>query len=377
MGEFAGSARTAVAAVLDSAAWRDVGTREYRFFTESIRRQPRMERMFCRAVGTCCVVIGLLNVGIQGNPLGPHGAVQRLINLMVTLSCLVAGLWWVRRSWPSRGGALAFVVWVDLASVTNVWAIDSPEARFGIACIISFGGLYASVALGWRVVAAHCMFGVVYIAGLVWLAVAVEGRVLWPLMPFVTVPLTVVVAVPGIVQFIVEMARREAQVVTAESTLDPLTGVLNRRGWRMRAQRFVGDHRAPGVVVVAVLDIDDFKQVNDGGGHAFGDAVLRAMAQRLVANRDVASVARLGGDEFVVAARLPGEAQLPAFAACLGERLFADRPTPVTVSVGVAYVAAAGAAPTASDLEVAADRAMYTAKRAGGDGYVVVEHRAA
>ncbi len=372
-----GAVRAGLATLLDGKQWRMAGVLEYAFFTEMIHRQPRMARIFHGCVAACCLIIGVFNAGAQFNPLGPHGVIPRALNVLISLGCLIAGLWWLRPSWPSRRCALCFLAWADISSVVNVWAISSPEARFGIACIISFAGMYASFALGWRVVAVHCTFAFVYIVGLVWMTVAIDGRPLWALMPFVTVPLTVVVALPSVVQFAVETARREAQKVTAESTRDPLTGVLNRRGWQYAAQQLIAAAPLPGVVAVAVVDIDKFKQVNDGAGHAFGDVVLRETAQRLAADNDVVQVARVGGDEFVVAAHLGAADQVEGFAKRCTEDVFLDLTVPVAASVGVTYVDAGGDMPPASDLEQVADRAMYAAKRAGGAGYVVIDYAAA
>lgn len=83
---------------------------------------------------------------------------------------------------------------------------------------------------------------------------------------------------------------------------DALTGLLNRRGMRLRLQEAVADVDANGgCVAVAMLDFDDFKQINDNWGHASGDAVLRAVSARLVeAVRVGDTVARLGGDEIAL-----------------------------------------------------------------------------
>lgn len=96
--------------------------------------------------------------------------------------------------------------------------------------------------------------------------------------------------------------RRLAAALTRAATRDPLTGLGNRRavetaisGAIARAERGLG---TPSVVVV---NLDSFKNVNDGLGHGVGDAVLRSVGRRLTATaRTVDTVARLGGDEFVV-----------------------------------------------------------------------------
>src|SRR5690606_14480315 len=83
---------------------------------------------------------------------------------------------------------------------------------------------------------------------------------------------------------------------------DPLTGILNRRGFAVRAGRLVGRSRADAVpMCVAMLDLDLFKRVNDFYGHAVGDEALRALSNVLRRNLRPDDLAvRWGGEEFVV-----------------------------------------------------------------------------
>ena len=89
------------------------------------------------------------------------------------------------------------------------------------------------------------------------------------------------------------MAARVAEL-ERQARVDDLTGLLNRRHWMATVRRAVAD-REPGSVLIC--DIDHFKAVNDGYGHATGDLVLTEVARRLAA-QGVAG--RLGGDEFAV-----------------------------------------------------------------------------
>lgn len=83
---------------------------------------------------------------------------------------------------------------------------------------------------------------------------------------------------------------------------DDLTGLLNRRGFGFELQRTLGLARRHGESgALLIIDLDGFKLINDGFGHACGDAVLRHVASLLTANvRATDVVARLGGDEFAV-----------------------------------------------------------------------------
>ncbi|QGN48198.1 diguanylate cyclase [Micromonospora sp. WMMD558] len=154
-----------------------------------------------------------------------------------------------------------------------------------------------------------------------------------------------------------EQAERAAQT-------DPLTGVANRRGLDNFLRNLPAGAAAGDCVAVLTVDIDRFKHINDSLGHATGDDVLRAVAQVLTASvRKGDFVARLGGDEFV--AILPGA---DSAAAAHVARRTVDAVAGMTtcrtrVSVGVA----SGPAYVVAETLAHADRAMYAAKRAGGN----------
>ncbi|MCF3960393.1 GGDEF domain-containing protein [Streptomyces fuscigenes] len=145
---------------------------------------------------------------------------------------------------------------------------------------------------------------------------------------------------------------------------DPLTGLHTRGGFTARAERII--RRSPGAVAVLV-DLDDFKQINDHHGHAAGDAVIAATGLRLaswVSRHGVA--ARLGGDEF--AALVTAESRtagLPALTAALCRPVLYDgRVLPVSASLGVCRLTDL-ALPRLTDALSAADAAMYVAKGHG------------
>ncbi len=104
------------------------------------------------------------------------------------------------------------------------------------------------------------------------------------------------------------VGRERARAVLAryEADTDELTGCASRRTVHPWLTRALDACRAGEVVVVAFVDVDDFKTVNDQHGHATGDGLLAGLGERLLsASRPGDLVARLGGDEFVVGARLP------------------------------------------------------------------------
>ena len=155
---------------------------------------------------------------------------------------------------------------------------------------------------------------------------------------------------------------------------DPLTGLANRALFRDRLQHELDlRRRDPHALAVLLVDLDDFKAVNDTLGHAAGDALLIAVAGRLrdcVRGED--TVARLGGDEFAVLLDGRGPAGEPD---AVASRLVAAMQAPVelatasvrvTVSVGVA---ASDGGDSLDDLLHRADLAMYAAKARGKDRF--------
>lgn len=155
----------------------------------------------------------------------------------------------------------------------------------------------------------------------------------------------------------------------AAARRDPLTGLLGRDGFTTRARQITDRYGDSALVVL--VDLDHFKQINDGpGGHAAGDRVLAATATRLTAwagSRGAA--ARLGGDEFAVAVRI-GPARRELRLTQLTQLL--AQPVPVDDSTLVGVAASVGAASPdilgttdLSLLQRAADAAMYAGKHTG------------
>lgn len=162
-----------------------------------------------------------------------------------------------------------------------------------------------------------------------------------------------------------------AERLVEEAEIDMLTGLPTRR----RVGRVLG-RLEPGDVVL-MLDLDEFKQLNDRLGHGEGDRVLRAFGrvlQETLRARDEAG--RFGGEEFVVVLLgghaagadeepIADDAAVEALLARLRAAWEADRPHAVTFSAGIARVGT----PTSAALP-AADAAMYEAKRAGRDRWL-------
>jgi diguanylate cyclase (GGDEF)-like protein len=148
---------------------------------------------------------------------------------------------------------------------------------------------------------------------------------------------------------------------------DALTDVYNRRYFAIRMEEEFKRHcRFGEPLSLALMDLDHFKEVNDRFGHRAGDQALRDVAQLLVKHsRSFSIVTRYGGDEFAIilvnTAKAGGLTYAERIRAVVEQHPFAHGP--VTVSLGVASLPED--ATTVDDLTVAADQALYDAKRLG------------
>jgi diguanylate cyclase (GGDEF)-like protein len=167
-----------------------------------------------------------------------------------------------------------------------------------------------------------------------------------------------------------ERQRRQAERYALSAAIDPVSGLYNRRYFESRLEEELQRGRRNGLpVALLMLDIDDFKGVNDRFGHVAGDHVIRDVAdilRRSVRAFDVCT--RYGGEEFAVLMPGHGIESAATTAERIRQRIEAFRPTDpamadarITASLGIS--ATIGGAGTA--LIEQADRALYAAKRSG------------
>ena len=165
------------------------------------------------------------------------------------------------------------------------------------------------------------------------------------------------------------VSERAVTVHKTAASMDPLTGMFNRRGFAEATARVIEREALAGrPVTVMILDIDHFKSINDRFGHPAGDEILKLFSTVMVNNLRLSDLSgRVGGEEF--AALLPCALEEGVLVAERVREAFAasgivvdEGPVDTTVSIGVA------GGPAGTELEVllaAADTALYQAKRGG------------
>jgi diguanylate cyclase (GGDEF)-like protein len=152
------------------------------------------------------------------------------------------------------------------------------------------------------------------------------------------------------------------------SQIDQLTKIYNHQTSFLKIDEFLEKHRKDKLVYLAMIDIDDFKEVNDTYGHQYGDKIL-ARLSRILYHIDLGNneriVGRYGGDEFIVAGTVDSKSQIPAGFKKFSDRIkeeFKDSDIPITCSVGLTF---SNPTDTVKDLVYKADIKMYESKQKG------------
>ena len=254
--------------------------------------------------------------------------------------------------------------WMFQASI----ALDTLVISIALVATRDAGSVYAFYYL-WATLYAVCFFGRRQIAlQAAWVCVAYGGSLALiggdPAMLFAQwlLPIVTLLAAGTLVRQLTGRLRRSEATLRHDAGHDPLTGLPNRA---LFGERLADALAEPEPVAVVFIDLDHFKRVNDSLGHAVGDALLVAVAERLRRRADEHTLlARFGGDEFLALIRTAdwepaARALLDAFSQpfAIGEYEFG-----VTASLGVA---AARAGEDADAVLSHADVAVYHAKREG------------
>jgi diguanylate cyclase (GGDEF)-like protein len=279
------------------------------------------------------------------------------------------------RPWPSRRMSLAFVISADIAIAAV--ALTDANWLLGLFGFNAFAMISVFLMFfdGPKVLAGHVVW--ILLSTTAFAArVAANGN--FDRLEFTASTLAAVVGVvatPLGIQLGIWAMRNDAN----EAVTDPLTGLLNRRGMHLHLGDLLRhDTTMHTEVAVMVVDLDRFKDINDGFGHTTGDAVLVRSARRIKsAVRGSALVARVGGEEFVIVDLAEPGGHVQREFDRVTQMIAAPADHAITASAGVASVAVARfAAPDVDPVALLdtiierADHAMFDAKRNGGNATV-------
>jgi len=214
------------------------------------------------------------------------------VELLWVLAALGLGggavIWSLRarlRGWVMHGAVALVSILVALLA----WQSATAVGIVGLGPAVIAVGLYAAHFFDLAAARVHAAFLV---------ALATAGAVAARPSGFAVAWLVVMVSVVAFT----EAQGRLARGLRTAATTDPLTGVANRRAWEEEAARHLARATRNGEPLsFAILDLDDFKEVNDREGHGAGDALLQDLAAAWSARlRQADLLGRYGGDEFVL-----------------------------------------------------------------------------
>lgn len=325
--------------------------------------------------GAATVLFAAASILMLFSSRGPDSALaQGWVAFMLVLQTAVA-LRWFFGPLPVRRDFIAFAVFGDIG-LSSVLVLYEPFASL-IGCgLFVVTGALCTYFLSQRWLLAHLAWCLLFI-GVTIVRTCFSDR---EDMPTALAGGLVVLAINTAIPLLAHIAWTAIGRDARRSLLDPLTGLLNRRGLDDAAEDLcVHSHQRGNTLVVVVIDIDRFKAVNDYFGHDSGDKVIATVATRLTslfAGKGV--VARTGGEEFVVVFGDAGE-RVDALIGSIAHTLYrADDRIPITVSVGASIVTTPVAKwqPGTSVITTAtraADSMMYRAKYDGGNRTAVTQ----
>jgi diguanylate cyclase (GGDEF)-like protein len=318
------------------------------------------------AVGTWCWLYAVLCIFLAHTPAGIPDSQGRVFVLVLAAANAVLGVVWVRGPWPTKTLSRLFVLYVEVSAGAALLMLSDPDVALAFASALGVIGSYVATYHSPKMYLAHQMCAIVLVTIVFVRAITAPGADVVLACAYLILLILVLFSAPVLLQVLLLCLRRDA----ASAFYDPLTGLRNRRGLRAAITEH-GDQ--PGPATVMVIDLDNFKRVNDRFGHNHGDVVLRAVANEIHAILvPPAITARSGGEEFVVLTHIdPSEAIEHANA--LRARFTSHAGVGATVSIGVAHFDADTLTTGFEQACHRADAAMYAAKRAGEDTVRIAE----
>ena len=301
-----------------------------------------------------------VNVLIFEPKAAPWAPMASVLTGFLTLG---TAIFWLS-TWPSRRQSAALVI-AGVCCITG-WTLAQPSAIIAVlgCAAASVTGAYMGFFHGARLLLLNSfMAAVMTSVALVRLVdttdVATALAAFW-VIAFLNV--SVPLGTYGLSRAMCTYAQRSDE--------DPLTGLLNRRGFTdVIRHRLIRDDLGHAQVAILMIDLDDFKRINDTRGHAAGDAALQDLARLLQASLPATAViSRAGGEEFLIAVTLEAPDVIGPLASELCAAV-ARMPHGITASVGTAVTEVRLLRDSSDVVQLidTADMAMYTAKHRGGN----------
>lgn len=320
-----------------------------------------------RATFVCTATQATLPLIMLFSTTGPVAPAARVASVVVSVLGVVGATLWLLR-WPSRRESILYSM---AATVTiAVMCLELSNPYTGLMGCMTFAILGGFIAYFHTVNYVIANFAVATVCAAILAHRFVEGTgdVALATAGLISVA-TLNIGVPFGIQSLIHTLRMDLR----SSDRDSLTGLHNRRSFYHSVCELIMLHRrsAGSYLVIAVIDLDNFKQINDTRGHAAGDQALVAVGMALQQTCDpTAVIGRTGGEEFVIAAT--DSAPNPEKMAERLREAIAAVPYQITASIGTSGVAldtspAVAEMQLIEDLISTSDAAMYQAKRAGGN----------
>ena len=299
------------------------------------------------------------------SPQGPQGTFPVTVCVVAAALAMAAGVPFLLH-WPTRRQSLvfSFTSTATIAAAALCYS-NAYVGLMGCATFAVIGGFVAYFHTAYEVIANGAVAAICAVL-LAWRLIDSTGDIY-----LAAAALAIVATLNVGLPFGLLSLAQTLRVDLRSSGRDPLTGLHNRRSFHQSAYELIMRHDTRGShLTVIVIDLDNFKKLNDTAGHAAGDAALITISGALADSCGrSAIIGRSGGEEFVIAD--VGSPDLPEVVAERLRQAIDELPVPVTASIGTAR------APVDSgshlnvrlldDLVEAADAAMYAAKRAGGN----------
>lgn len=336
----------------------------YDWFSAYLRERG-LQGQWRSATFVFTAALGAVPLMMLASDRGPGGTVATVVSVTAALAAFAASALWLTR-WPTRTWSLTYTLVCTACIAAGCLVVPDPYGGLmGCTVFAVIGGYLAYFHAFGHVVTNFCVaMGCAAVSAFRMLAGTGD-------VPIVAASFLIVLGLNVGVPFGVHSLVHSLHIDLRNSDRDPLTGLLNRRSFYSTVHDLLlGREPLNTHVNVTMVDLDDFKKLNDTRGHAVGDAALVDVAAVLQRHGGNAVLGRLGGEEFVVA-----DIDTASRHAITAERIrrgIAATPFQITASLGICTATVEAGAPVEhpefiETLIREADAAMYAVKRAGGD----------